>query len=135
MEVPACLIHSLTCPSSRVQDKNGTVDHDELTKALERLGARLSDREIDDVFNASDMYTDGRLTFKEFLVSLALGPWRPGSSAPGAPFLTHRTIRGKKEQKRGYGTEVSLSSTLARMFACTGVRSSSQAISSASSPC
>ena len=55
-------------------DNNGTIDYAELSEALVRLGATDISPELSkEIFQSSDMYSNSELTFKEFIVCLALG--------------------------------------------------------------
>lgn len=54
------------------EDSNGTIDHEELKKCLNKLQLHLTEDEIDDLFDSCDM--DGRegIQFNEFIVLLCL---------------------------------------------------------------
>ncbi|KAM7461832.1 hypothetical protein LguiA_029953 [Lonicera macranthoides] len=54
------------------EDSNGTIDHEELKKCLNKLQLHLTEEEIDDLFDSCDM--DGRegIQFNEFIVLLCL---------------------------------------------------------------
>ena len=55
-------------------DKNGTMDHSELREAMSRLtGVEMPEDEAIELFNSGDMYDDGKISFKEFIVCLAIG--------------------------------------------------------------
>ena len=55
-------------------DKNGTMDHSELREAMSRLtGVEMPQDEADELFSSGDMYDDGKISFKEFIVCLAIG--------------------------------------------------------------
>lgn len=55
-------------------DKNGTMDHSELREAMSRLtGVEMPPEEAVELFNSGDMYDDGKISFKEFIVCLAIG--------------------------------------------------------------
>lgn len=45
----------------------------DVESAFEKLGVSFSKEEIGQVFEESDMLENGKLTFKEFLVCLAIG--------------------------------------------------------------
>ena len=50
----------------------GSISYSELREAMRRLGAHLSDSELDLIFQSVDMYDNKELSFKEFLVSLCV---------------------------------------------------------------
>eukprot|EP01138_Halocafeteria_seosinensis_P014834 gb/GECG01015144.1/.p1 GENE.gb/GECG01015144.1/~~gb/GECG01015144.1/.p1 ORF type:complete len:190 (+),score=24.48 gb/GECG01015144.1/:1-570(+) len=56
-------------------DKNtsGFIEYEELESSMRQLGASCSSADIKQVFQEADFYHDGHLTFKEFLVCVALG--------------------------------------------------------------
>lgn len=55
------------------EDGNGTIDREELTASLEALGAHLSEAEVNDMFSFSNMTESGVLSFKEYVLCLAIG--------------------------------------------------------------
>mmetsp|Transcript_6289 Transcript_6289/g.20028 ORF Transcript_6289/g.20028 Transcript_6289/m.20028 type:complete len:313 (-) Transcript_6289:33-971(-) len=55
------------------EDRSGTIEYDELQAVMKRLGAECSDQDVREIFQESSLYSDNKLTFREFLVSLALG--------------------------------------------------------------
>jgi calcium-binding protein CML len=57
-------------------DKNndGTMDHSELREAMSRLtGVEMPQDEADELFRSGDLYEEGRISFQEFIVCLAIG--------------------------------------------------------------
>uniref|UniRef100_H3HCV0 Calmodulin n=1 Tax=Phytophthora ramorum TaxID=164328 RepID=H3HCV0_PHYRM len=55
------------------KEKKGYIEFSDLSRVFEQLGANFSGEEIGQVFQESDMMENGKLTFKEFLVCLAIG--------------------------------------------------------------
>ncbi|ETV69742.1 hypothetical protein H257_14590 [Aphanomyces astaci] len=53
--------------------KQGSISFNDMEEALNRLGGNFTKDEINDAFTEADMSESGRLTFKEFLVCLAIG--------------------------------------------------------------
>ncbi|ETV92513.1 hypothetical protein H310_13196 [Aphanomyces invadans] len=53
--------------------KQGSISFGDMEEALNRLGGNFTKDEVYDAFNEADMTESGRLTFKEFLVCLAIG--------------------------------------------------------------
>lgn len=53
--------------------KKGYIVYTDMEEAFERLGVDFSKEEMSQVFQESDMLENGQLTFKEFLVCLAIG--------------------------------------------------------------
>lgn len=51
----------------------GYIVYADVVAAFEKLGVTFTQEEISQVFQESDMLENGRLTFKEFLVCLAIG--------------------------------------------------------------
>lgn len=51
----------------------GHIVYADVKSAFEKLGVSLSEEEIGQVFQESDMLENGKLTFKEFLVCLVIG--------------------------------------------------------------
>lgn len=51
----------------------GYIVYSDVESAFEKLGMSFSKEEISQVFEESDMLENGKLTFKEFLVCLAIG--------------------------------------------------------------
>lgn len=51
----------------------GYIVFSDVESAFEKLGVSLSAEEIGQAFQESDMLENGQLTFKEFLVCLAIG--------------------------------------------------------------
>jgi calcium-binding protein CML len=54
------------------EDSNGTIDHEELHKCLEKLQIRLTEQEIEDLFDSCDMNGREGIQFHEFIVLLCL---------------------------------------------------------------
>ena len=54
-------------------DASGAIDHSELQQALAVLGSDVSEEEVQTVFHEADIYENGQLSLKEFVVCLALG--------------------------------------------------------------
>jgi calcium-binding protein CML len=52
---------------------DGHIRYSELSKAMKALGSEMEESEVHEVFLAADLYHEGRLTFREFLVCLAIG--------------------------------------------------------------
>ncbi|OQR94766.1 hypothetical protein THRCLA_08101 [Thraustotheca clavata] len=55
------------------KSQKGFIDFNDLENALNRLGGNFTKNEIDEAFNEADMAENGQLSFKEFLVCLAIG--------------------------------------------------------------
>ncbi|CAK4734763.1 unnamed protein product [Aphanomyces euteiches] len=53
--------------------KKGSIDFADMEEALNRLGGNFTQAEINEAFSEADMEETGHLTFKEFLVCLAIG--------------------------------------------------------------
>ncbi|KAJ0412774.1 hypothetical protein ATCC90586_002404 [Pythium insidiosum] len=51
----------------------GYIEYADMEEAFDRLGANFSKEEMSQVFQESDLLDNGKLTFKEFLVCLAIG--------------------------------------------------------------
>ncbi|KAG7393195.1 hypothetical protein PHYPSEUDO_011200 [Phytophthora pseudosyringae] len=71
------------------KENKGYIEFNDLSKVFEQLGAKFSAEEIGQVFEESDMMEDGKLSFKEFLVCLAIG------------FVLHKipSLEGEQEQQ------------------------------------
>lgn len=54
-------------------DESGFIDYEELTQALQVLGSNVSRTEVATVFHESDIYDNGKLSLKEFVLCLVLG--------------------------------------------------------------
>lgn len=54
------------------EDKNGTIDPQELKHCFRKLEVKSTDEEIDDLFQACDINDDMGMEFKEFIVLLCL---------------------------------------------------------------
>ncbi|CAI9771173.1 unnamed protein product [Fraxinus pennsylvanica] len=54
------------------EDSNGTIDHEELKKCLQKLQFRVREEEIDDLFYYCDMNENEGIQFNEFIVLLCL---------------------------------------------------------------
>jgi calcium-binding protein CML len=52
---------------------DGHVRYAELGSAMRALGSEMEESEVREVFLAADLYHEGRLSFREFLVCLAIG--------------------------------------------------------------
>ncbi|KAH7484538.1 hypothetical protein KRP22_005704 [Phytophthora ramorum] len=70
------------------KEKKGYIEFSDLSRVFEQLGANFSGEEIGQVFQESDMMENGKLTFKEFLVCLAIG------------FVLHKIPSLEGEQKQ-----------------------------------
>jgi calcium-binding protein CML len=94
------------------KDKSGTIEVGELQEALSRLTMQdVSEEETREMFAEVDVYEDGNISFKEFIVCLALGyvlntipALRPGgaggkSGEPGKP-IDKRLQKLKLEEGR-----------------------------------
>lgn len=46
------------------KDNNGTIDKNELKKVLTSLGEKLKDSEVDEMFKAADVNSDGKIQYK-----------------------------------------------------------------------
>ncbi|KAF4034136.1 EF-hand domain pair [Phytophthora infestans] len=70
------------------KERKGYIEFADLSRVFEQLGAKFSIEEIGQVFEESDMMEDGKLTFNEFLVCLAIG------------FVLHKipSLEGEQEQ-------------------------------------
>lgn len=55
------------------QDGNGGIDPEELGACLHKLGAKLTDSEVKQMFSEADMRSTGVLSFSEFLLFLCIG--------------------------------------------------------------
>lgn len=73
------------------KESKGYIEFSDLSRVFEQLGANFSAEEIGQVFQESDMMEDGKLTFKEFLVCLAIG------------FVLHKipSLEGEQAQQLG----------------------------------
>ncbi|KAF0700912.1 Aste57867_8560 [Aphanomyces stellatus] len=66
----------------------GSIDFADMEEALNRLGGNFTKAEINEAFNEADMAETGLLTFKEFLVCLAIG------------FVLHRIPALEEQQEK-----------------------------------
>ncbi|KDO27543.1 hypothetical protein SPRG_06811 [Saprolegnia parasitica CBS 223.65] len=55
------------------KQQKGFIVFDDMESALNRLGGNFTKAEIDEAFSEADMAENGQLSFKEFLVCLAMG--------------------------------------------------------------
>lgn len=56
------------------RDGSGTIDHEELTKALQRLGTEWTSQRIRDAMDAYDADANGKLSFDEFYALVTGAP-------------------------------------------------------------
>ncbi|XP_064474224.1 calcium-binding protein E63-1-like isoform X2 [Ornithodoros turicata] len=52
------------------KDSNGYISKDELKQAMEMIGEKLSDQELDSMLEATDTDKDGRINYQEFVTVL-----------------------------------------------------------------
>lgn len=67
------LLPPLFLPLFLPRRRPGTIDRTELKACLEALGAKMSDSDVEEMFQGAKMAEDGALTFREFLLALCLG--------------------------------------------------------------
>lgn len=99
------------------RDHSGTVEYGELQGAMELLGANCTGSDVLEIFQESDIYHENKLTFREFLVCLAIAyVLKVGAAGPCcrphpvAPRLTPRPqiipgLRVKEDTDEDTGEE------------------------------